>query len=68
MNTILLMILGHMLADYTLQGWLAQAKGKSWWRQNFYIYLSYFVSGSFFLLFDMNYQKSCRYLVYLIGP
>ena len=35
MNAILLMILGHLLADYTLQGWLAQAKSKSWWRQNF---------------------------------
>ena len=27
-----LMILGHLLADYTLQqGWLWQAKGKSYW-------------------------------------
>jgi hypothetical protein len=26
-----LMILGHLLADYPLQGWLAQAKSKSYW-------------------------------------
>ena len=34
MNTVLLMILGHLVSDYTLQGWLAQAKSKSWWKQN----------------------------------
>lgn len=28
---LILMILGHLLADYTLQGWLAQAKSKSFW-------------------------------------
>lgn len=27
-----LMILGHLFADYPLQGWLAQAKQKSYWR------------------------------------
>ena len=31
MNTVLLMILGHLVADYTLQGWLADGKQKSWW-------------------------------------
>ena len=30
----LLMILGHLIADYCLQGWLAQAKQKSWWKKN----------------------------------
>lgn len=29
-----LMILGHMVADYTLQGWLANAKQSKWWREN----------------------------------
>ena len=28
---LVLMILGHLLADYPLQGWLAQAKAKSYW-------------------------------------
>lgn len=28
---LILMILGHLLADYPLQGWLAQAKGKAYW-------------------------------------
>ena len=28
---LVLMILGHLLADYPLQGWLAQAKSKSYW-------------------------------------
>lgn len=28
---IILMILGHLIADYTLQGWLAQAKQKTYW-------------------------------------
>lgn len=29
-----LMLLGHMVADYTLQGWLAQGKQKEWWEKN----------------------------------
>ena len=33
-NIILLMVLMHLLSDYTLQGWLAQAKSISWWKQN----------------------------------
>ncbi len=32
MRTILLMILGHVLADFTLQGWLASAKSKVYWK------------------------------------
>ena len=28
---LVLMILGHLLADYPLQGWLAQSKQKSYW-------------------------------------
>lgn len=28
---LVLMILGHLIADYPLQGWLAQAKAKSYW-------------------------------------
>lgn len=28
-----LMLLGHMVADYTLQGWLANGKCKSWWEK-----------------------------------
>lgn len=31
---LVLMILCHLLADYPLQGWLAQAKQKKWWEQN----------------------------------
>ena len=31
---LVLMLLGHMVADYTLQGWLAQAKQKKWWEAN----------------------------------
>jgi len=30
---LILMILGHLIADYSLQGWLAQAKQKSYWEQ-----------------------------------
>ena len=29
--SLMLMILCHLLADYPLQGWLAQAKNKSYW-------------------------------------
>lgn len=29
---LVLMILGHLLADYPLQGWLASAKAKSYWK------------------------------------
>ena len=32
MKLILLMILGHLVADYTLQGCLAHMKQKSWWQ------------------------------------
>lgn len=28
---LILMLLGHLLADYPLQGWLAQAKNKKYW-------------------------------------
>ena len=28
---LVLMILGHLIADYLLQGWLAKAKAKSYW-------------------------------------
>ena len=27
------MLLGHLVADYTLQGWLADVKQKSWWEE-----------------------------------
>lgn len=33
MKLILLMILGHLVSDYTLQGWLADAKQIAWWRK-----------------------------------
>ena len=32
---LVLMLLGHLVADYTLQGWLADGKQKSWWRKMF---------------------------------
>lgn len=28
---LVLMLLGHLVADYTLQGWLADGKQQSWW-------------------------------------
>ena len=28
------MLFFHVVADYNLQGWLASAKQKSWWREN----------------------------------
>lgn len=31
---ILLMIFLHVVADYNLQGWLASAKQKSYWKEN----------------------------------
>ena len=31
---LFLMILGHLIADYPLQGWLAQAKAKSFWENS----------------------------------
>ena len=30
---LVLMILGHLIADYVLQGWLGNAKQKSWWEK-----------------------------------
>lgn len=29
-----LMVLGHLIADFTLQGWLADFKQKDWWQRN----------------------------------
>lgn len=31
--TIVLMLLAHLVADYTLQGWLADGKQRSWWEK-----------------------------------
>ena len=31
-QTITFMLLMHLVADYTLQGWLAQGKQLSWWK------------------------------------
>lgn len=30
---LVLMILGHLVADFTLQGWLADGKQESWWKK-----------------------------------
>ena len=30
---LVLMLLGHLIADYTLQGWLADGKQESWWKK-----------------------------------
>ena len=30
-----LMLLGHLVSDYTLQGWLADGKQKRWWEKIF---------------------------------
>jgi hypothetical protein len=32
---IIAMLAGHLIADYTLQGWLADGKQKSWWDKAF---------------------------------
>ena len=32
-STLVLMLLGHLVADYTLQGWLADGKQESWWKK-----------------------------------
>lgn len=38
---VLLMMFCHIIADYNLQGWLAEAKQKSYWEKNvpYYMYL-----------------------------
>ena len=30
---LVLMLLGHLVVDYTLQGWLADGKQESWWKK-----------------------------------
>ena len=32
-EVLVLMLLGHLVADYTLQGWLADGKQESWWKK-----------------------------------
>lgn len=48
---LVLMILGHLLADYPLQGWLAQAKNKTYWenapKKNKHDYIPALVCHSF---------------------
>ena len=34
-QAVLLMLLAHLVADYTLQGWLADGKQKKWWQKCF---------------------------------
>lgn len=34
MKVLLCMIYLHLIDDYVLQGWLANAKSKSWWQKN----------------------------------
>ena len=33
--TFMLMLLAHLVADYSLQGWLADGKQKRWWQKCF---------------------------------
>lgn len=33
MKLLLLMFLGHLFADYTLQGWFCNGKQEIWWRE-----------------------------------
>jgi hypothetical protein len=35
MKMFLLMILGHFIADFTLQGWFANGKQEMWWREQY---------------------------------
>lgn len=30
---LVLMLFGHLVADYTIQGWLADGKQESWWKK-----------------------------------
>lgn len=32
-QTIIVMLSAHLVTDYTLQGWLAEGKQKSWWNK-----------------------------------
>ena len=32
---LILMLLGHLVSDYTLQGWLADGKQRKWWQKLF---------------------------------
>jgi hypothetical protein len=34
-QTIIVMLSAHLITDYTLQGWLADGKQKSWWDKAF---------------------------------
>ncbi|MCQ2299929.1 MAG: DUF3307 domain-containing protein [Bacteroidales bacterium] len=33
-QTLVIMLLAHLVSDYTLQGWLADGKQRSWWKKN----------------------------------
>lgn len=34
MKVLICMLFFHLIDDYTLQGWLASAKSKDWWKKN----------------------------------
>ena len=65
---VLMMIFCHIVDDYYLQGWLASAKQKTWWKENApqklyeydYIWalLMHSFSWSFMILLPVAYVKS----------
>lgn len=78
---ILLMLFFHVIADYNLQGWLASAKQKSYWKENApeklykYDYICALLVHSFSWAFmimlpiaiDMSFTVDAPFVMILIG-
>ena len=55
---VLFCLLGHYLADFTLQGCLAQMKQKQWWKDTINKYNSEHIDGLSFGLFRKDWRTS----------
>lgn len=78
--TLLLMIFLHIVDDYYLQGWLASAKQRDWWKENApqklykydYIWalLMHAFSWSFMVMlpiaFQLNFKVNSTYFIWFI--
>ncbi|WP_206459351.1 hypothetical protein [Anaerovorax sp. IOR16] len=79
--TLLTMIFLHIVDDYYLQGWLASAKQKQWWKDNApqdlyrYDYLWALLMHSFSwtfmimipIMFKINFEFNSLFYIFFIG-
>ena len=65
---LMLMVFLHIIADYNLQGWLASAKQREWWKNNapsklykydyIWVLITHSFSWSFMIMFPISLHMS----------